>query len=118
MHTWNSDITQLTLYKMAKILKAVDWYVHIAMIVSIGLGVAAFIIPPTAVIDRSVLAFIAEITGAAALLTFLMKLPEYIEKGATVRFQRGNTSIEAGGKDKKPRRGEQDTEFQEQIEEE
>lgn len=103
---------------MAKILKAVDWYVHIAMIVSIGLGVAAFIIPPTAVIDRSVLAFIAEITGAAALLTFLMKLPEYIEKGATVRFQRGNTSIEAGGKDKKPRRGEQDTEFQEQIEEE
>lgn len=103
---------------MAKILKAVDWYVHLAMIVSIGLGIAAFIIPPTAVIDRSVLAFIAEITGAAALLTFLMKLPEYIEKGATVRFQRGNTSIEAGGKDKKPRRGEQDTEFQEQIEEE
>lgn len=103
---------------MAKILKAVDWYVHLAMIVSIGLGVAAFCIPPTAVIDRSVLAFIAEITGAAALLTFLMKLPEYIEKGATVRFQRGNTSIEAGGKDKKPRRGEQDTEFQEQIEEE
>ena len=68
------------------------------MIVSIGLGIAAFIIPPTAVIDRSVLAFIAEITGAAALLTFLMKLPEYIEKGATARFQRGNTSIEVGGK--------------------
>jgi len=104
------------LIDMAKILKAVDWYVHLAMIVSIGLGIAAFIIPPTAVIDRSVLAFIAEITGAAALLTFLMKLPEYIEKGATVRFQRGNTSIEAGGKEKKPRRGEQDTEFQEQIE--
>ena len=103
---------------MAKILKAIDWYVHLAMIVSIGLGIAAFIIPPTAVIDRSVLAFIAEITGAAALLTFLMKLPEYIEKGATVRFQRGNTSIEAGGKEKKPRRGEQDTEFQKQIEEE
>lgn len=83
---------------MARILKAVDWYVHLAMIVSIGLGIAAFIIPPTAVIDRSVLAFIGEITGAAALLTFLMKLPEYIEKGATARFQRGNTSIEVGGK--------------------
>lgn len=68
------------------------------MIVSIGLGIAAFIIPPTAVIDRSILAFIAEITGAAALLTFLTKLPEYIEKGATARFQRGNTSIEVGGK--------------------
>lgn len=88
---------------MSKILKAVDWYVHLAMIVSLGLGIAAFIIPPTAVIDRSVLAFIAEITGAAALLTFLMKLPEYIEKGATARFQRGNTSIEVGGKRKQGR---------------
>lgn len=83
---------------MAKILKAVDWYVHLAMIVSIGLGVADFIIPPTAVIDRSVLAFIAEITGAAALLTFLMKLPEYIEKGGTARVTKGNTTIEVGGK--------------------
>ncbi len=83
---------------MAKILKAVDWYVHLAMIVSIGLGIAAFCIPPYAVIDRSILAFIAEITGAAALLTFLVKLPEYIEKGATAKFRRGNTSIEVGGK--------------------
>lgn len=84
---------------MAKaIFKAVDWYVHLAMIVSIGLGIAAFIIPPTAEIHRSILAFIAEITGAAALLTFLTKLPEYIEKGATARFQRGNTSIEVRGK--------------------
>ena len=90
---------------MAKILKAVDWYVHLAMIVSIGIGIAAFIIPPTAVIDRSVLSFIAEITGAAALLTFLVKLPEYIEKGATARFQRGNTSIEVGGKKKQEREG-------------
>lgn len=85
---------------MAKILKAVDWYVHLAMIVSLGLGIAAFILPPTAVIDRSVLAFIGEITGAAALLTFLVKLPDYIEKGATARFQRGNTSIEVGGRKK------------------
>lgn len=83
---------------MARILKAVDWYVHLAMIVSIGLGIAAFCIPPYAVIDRSILAFIAEITGAAALLTFLVKLPEYIEKGATAKFRRGNTSIEVGGK--------------------
>lgn len=83
---------------MARILKAVDWYVHLAMVVSIGLGIAAFCIPPYAVIDRSILAFIAEITGAAALLTFLVKLPEYIEKGATAKFQRGNTSIEVGGK--------------------
>lgn len=83
---------------MAKILKAVDWYVHLAMIVSVGLGIAAFCIPPYAVIDRSILAFIAEITGAAALLTFLVKLPEYIEKGGTARVTKGNTTIEVGGK--------------------
>lgn len=88
---------------MARILKAVDWYVHLAMIVSIGLGIAAFCIPPYAVIDRSILAFIAEITGAAALLTFLVKLPEYIEKGATAKFRRGNTSIEVGGKNHRNR---------------
>ena len=91
---------------MAKIIRAVDWYVHLAMIVSIGLGIAAFCIPPYAVIDRSILAFIAEITGAAALLTFLVKLPEYIEKGATAKFQRGNTSIEVGGKKKHGRNDE------------
>lgn len=88
---------------MAKILKAVDWYVHLAMIVSIGIGIAAFIIPPTAVIDRSVLSFIAEITGAAALLTFLVKLPEYIEKGGTARVTKGNTTIEVGGKNHRNR---------------
>lgn len=88
---------------MAKILKAVDWYVHLAMVVSIGIGIAAFILPPTAVIDRSVLSFIAEITGAAALLTFLVKLPEYIEKGGTARVTKGNTTIEVGGKNHRNR---------------
>ena len=88
---------------MAKILKAVDWYVHLAMVVSIGIGIAAFILPPTAVIDRSVLSFIAEITGAAALLTFLVKLPEYIEKGGTARVTKGNTTIEVGGKSQRNR---------------
>lgn len=86
---------------MAKaIFKAVDWYVHLAMLVSIGLGIAAFCTEPPAVIDKSILAYIAEITGAAAVLTFLNKLPEYIAAGATARIQRGNLSLEVGGKKK------------------
>ena len=85
---------------MAKILKAVDWYVHAAMLVSIGLFIAAFIVPPTGQIDPSVLAAGGEMTGAAAILTFLAKLPEYIETGATARITKGNTSIEVGGKKK------------------
>lgn len=83
---------------MAKIIKAVDWYVHLSMIVSIGMGIAAFCTPPCATIDRSILAFIAEITGAAALLTFLSKLPEYIEKGGSAKVTKGDTIIEVGGK--------------------
>lgn len=89
---------------MAKaIFKAVDWYVHLAMLVSIGLGIAAFCTEPPAVIDGSILALIAEITGAAAVLTFLTKLPEYIAAGATARIQRGNLSLEVGGKKKNNR---------------
>ena len=88
---------------MAKILKSVDWYVHAAMIVSIGLGIAAFCVPPTAVIDPSVLGLIGELTGAAAVLTFLAKLPEYIEKGGTARVTKGNTTIEVGGKNHRNR---------------
>ena len=86
---------------MAKaIFKAVDWYVHLAMLVSIGLGIAAFCVEPPAVIDGSILALIGEITGAAAVLTFLTKLPEYIAAGATARIKRGNLSLEVGGKKK------------------
>ena len=85
---------------MAKVLKAVDWYVHAAMLVSIGLFIAAFIVPPTGQIDPSVLAAGGEMTGAAAVLTFLAKLPEYIAAGATARIQRGNLSLEVGGKKK------------------
>jgi len=82
---------------MAKIIKAVDWYVHAAMLVSIALFIAAFIVPPTGRIDPSVLAAGGELTGAAAVLTFLAKLPEYIEKGITARVTKGNTTLEVGG---------------------
>ena len=83
---------------MAKFLKAVDWYVHAAMLVSMGLFIAAFIVPPTGSIDPSVLAAGGEMTGATAVLTFLAKLPEYIEKGITARVIKNGTTIEVGGK--------------------
>lgn len=83
---------------MAKILKAVDWYVHLTMIVSICLIIASFIVPPTGVIDGSVLAGTGELGGMAAIFTFLAKLPEYIEKGGTARVTKGGTTIEVGGK--------------------
>lgn len=93
---------------MAKILKAVDWYVHAAMLVSMALFIAAFIVPPTGHIDPSVLAAGGEMTGAAAVLTFLAKLPEYIEKGITARVTKGNTTLEVGGKKKDDETGDDD----------
>lgn len=77
-----------------KFLKSVDWYVKVAFLVSLILGVASFIIPPTGIIDPSVLTFIGEILGGGALITFLFKLPEYIEKGYTAKFKKGDVEIE------------------------
>lgn len=79
---------------MAKILKAVDWYVHLTMIVSIGLIIASFFVPPMGVIDGSVLAGTGELGAMAAVFTFLARLPEYIKAGTTARISKGNTTIE------------------------
>lgn len=87
---------------MGKILKAVDWYVHLTMIVSILLVIASFIVPRTGVIERTVLLAIGELGSMAAVFTFLAKLPQYIEAGATARLIKGNTTIEVG-KDVKPK---------------
>jgi len=66
------------------------------MLVSIGLIIASFCVPPTGVIDGSVLAGVGELGSMAAVFTFLIRLPQYLEAGATARIQRGNTSIEVG----------------------
>ena len=85
---------------MAKeIFKAIDWYIHAAFIVAICLGIAGFIVPPTGSIDPSVITFVAELVGGAALITFLEKLPEYIRKGASASITHGNTSVTISGKD-------------------
>lgn len=81
---------------MSWIIKNVDWYISVTLIVSILLGVASFVVPPTGVIDASVLAFIGELGTITALLTFLVKLPTYIEKGKKARIIKGDTTIEIG----------------------
>lgn len=79
---------------MAKILKAVDWYVHLTMVVSVMLIIASFIVPPTGVIDGSVLGGVGELGAMAAVFTFLAKLPEYIKSGATAKITKGGTTLE------------------------
>lgn len=84
---------------MAALIRAIDWYVHLTMIVSVGLIIASFIVPPLGTVDGSVLRGVGELGSMAAVFTFLARLPEYIKAGATARIQRGSTSIEVGRKD-------------------
>ena len=81
---------------MKKILHTVDWYVQVGFLVSLIMIVAGFIIPPAGVVDGSVLVAFGEVNGFAALFVFLFKLPEYIEKGMTAHFKKGDIEVTVG----------------------
>ena len=75
------------------IIKGTPWYVHISFIVSLGLAIAGFCVPPHGVIDPSVLKAIAEILGGTTLLTFVVHIPVYLEAGVKAKISHGQTTI-------------------------
>ena len=66
----------------------------VCLVVSIGLIVAGFIVPPTGVIDGSVLTAVGELFAFATL----SQLPFVIRSGKGVTLNHGNTSISVNGK--------------------
>ena len=56
----------------------------------------AFFLPPTAIIDKSVLAAVGELMGFGALWTVV----KAIDKGASAKLQHNNTSLTIGDEDK------------------
>lgn len=81
----------------------------VTLTVSVGLMVAGFIVPPTGVIDGSVLTGVGELFAFAAL----SQLPYVIASGKGITLNHGNTSISVGRKphDEKPtEREEEETE--------
>lgn len=82
---------------MKQFWKSIDIYVKIGFITSLILLVASFCVPPTGIIDASVLKAVAEIDGFTSIICFLYKLPEYLSKGAVAKIQRGDTTIEVTG---------------------
>lgn len=60
--------------------------------VAMGLVIASFIVPPTGVIDPSVLAATGEIFAFAALGAVI----KAIDKGVDAKVQRGNTTLVVG----------------------
>jgi len=85
---------------MAKALfKGTPWYVHAAMIVSIILFIAGFLVPPMGTVDGSVLKGMGEIMGGAAVLNVVVNIPTYINRGVKAELSHGNTKISVSGKD-------------------
>lgn len=68
---------------------------YVTLIVSIALIVGGFIVPPTGVIDGSVL------TAVGLLLMFAVveKIPEAIAAGRSVKISKGDASLEVTTKD-------------------
>lgn len=68
----------------------------VCFVASIGLGIASFIVPPTGVIDSSVLMFIAEI----GVFSTLSRIPDFIksvtENHTNLEISKGDTSIKIG----------------------
>ncbi len=62
---------------------------------AILLIVVGFIMPPTGVIDGSVLTAVGELMGFAAIA----QIPTLIKKGSDVTFQHGKTSVTVSNQD-------------------
>lgn len=75
------------------LFRGTPWYVHLSFIVSIGLAIAGFCVPPHGVIDPSVLKVIAEILGGTTLLTFVVNIPIYLEAGVKAKISHGQTTV-------------------------
>ena len=70
----------------------------ICLIVSIGLIVAGFCVPPMGIIDGSVLTAVGILFGFASLA----QVPVIIEVAGYVRMTKGDTTIEAKGTNQNP----------------
>ena len=63
---------------------------YVTLIVSIALIVGGFIIPPTGVIDGSVLTAV----GLLLMFAVIEKIPEAIKAGRSIKVQKGDASLE------------------------
>ena len=92
---------------MAKALfKGTPWYVHLAFLVSIGLGIAGFCVPPHGEISGSVLTFIGEMMGGVTLVEFVVHIPVYLEAGVKAKISHGSTTIAVAADEVKEEAGE------------
>lgn len=75
------------------LIKGTPWYIHTIMAISILLVIVSFFIPPTGVIEGSVLAAIGELGGLGAIFNVITHIPEYLEAGHRAEIKYGGASI-------------------------
>ena len=63
---------------------------YVTLIVCIALIVGGFIVPPTGVIDGSVLTAV----GLLLMFAVIEKIPEAIKAGRNIKVQKGDASLE------------------------
>ena len=63
---------------------------YITFVLSVLLIVSGFLIPPTGVIDGSVLTAVGELL----MFSVVARIPEAIKAGKSVKIQKGDSSIE------------------------
>lgn len=87
---------------MAEMIKSIwigmPWYLYLILLLSIGLLIASFIVPPLGAIHPTVLQGIALILGGTWLLYTTVNLPVFIERGAKIKATYKDASIEIGRK--------------------
>lgn len=74
------------------------WYLYIILILSFGLLVASFIVPPLGAISPSVLQGVALILGFTWLFYTTVNIPTFIERGAKISAKWKDAEITIGRK--------------------
>lgn len=65
----------------------------ILAVISVGLIIGGFYVPPTGVIDGSVISAVGELMGFGVLFMAWENIGKAIDKGVDTKFQHGNTSV-------------------------
>lgn len=91
---------------------------YIILILTFGLLVASWIVPPLGAIAPSALQGAALILGATWLFYVTAHIPEFIERGAKIKASVGNASIEIGRHKKRHQIEEQEIEDEDRPEQE
>jgi hypothetical protein len=107
---------------MAEVIKDFFWGMpvglYIILILTFGLLVASWIVPPLGAIAPSALQGAALILGATWLFYVTAHVPEFIEKGAKIKASVGNATLEIGRHRKSPEIEEQEVKDEDRPEQE